>query len=68
MTGLRFLLRVTMRRVDLAAEIYRIKEPQRIPQILSAEEASGLMMAGNQQVRILFSIGYGAGFASVRLA
>jgi site-specific recombinase XerD len=36
MTGLRFLLRVTMRRLDLAAEIYHMKEPQRIPQILSA--------------------------------
>jgi site-specific recombinase XerD len=62
MTGLRFLLRVTMRRLDLAAEIYHMKEPQRIPQILSADEAKRLLtMAGNLQVRMLFSIGYGAG-------
>ena len=62
MTGLRFLLRVTMRRLDLATEIYHIKEPQRIPQILSAEEAKRLLlMASNPQVRMLFSIGYGAG-------
>ena len=27
MTGLRFLLRVTLRRLDLAAEIYHIREP-----------------------------------------
>jgi hypothetical protein len=27
MTGLRFLLRVTMRRLDLAAEIFHMKEP-----------------------------------------
>ena len=62
MTGVRFLLRVTMRRHDLAAEIYHMKQPQRIPQILSADEAKRLlMMAGNLQVRMLFSIGYGAG-------
>lgn len=62
MTGLRFLLRVTMRRLDLAAEIYHMKAPQRIPQILSTDEAKRLLtMAGNPQVRMLFSIGYGAG-------
>src|SRR4029453_16779561 len=31
MTGLRFLFRVTLRRLDLAAEIYHLKEPQKIP-------------------------------------
>ena len=31
MTGLRFLFRVTLRRLDLAAEIYHIKESQKIP-------------------------------------
>jgi hypothetical protein len=29
MTGLKFLLRVTLRRLDLAAEIYHIREPRR---------------------------------------
>lgn len=62
MTGIRFLLRVTMRRLDLAAEIFHMREPQKIPQILSAEEAKRLlMMAEKPQVRMLFSIGYGAG-------
>ena len=28
MTGLRFLLRITLRRLDLAAEIYHLREPQ----------------------------------------
>ena len=31
MTGLQFLFRVTLRRLDLAEEIYHIKEPQRLP-------------------------------------
>ncbi len=62
MTGLRFLFRVTMRRLDLANEIHHIKEPTRIPQILSAEEAARLLsMADNLQARVLLSIGYGAG-------
>jgi integrase/recombinase XerD len=62
MTGVRFLLRVTMRRHDLAAEVFHMKEPQKIPQILSAVEAKRLLtMAGKLQVRMLLSIGYGAG-------
>ena len=38
MTGLRFLFRVTLRRLDLAAEIYHIREPQKIPLIMSQDE------------------------------
>ena len=62
MTGVRFILRVTMRRHDLAAEVFHMKEPQKNPQILSAGEAKRLLtMAGKLQVRVLLSIGYGAG-------
>ena len=31
MTGLRLLFRVTLRRHDLAFEIYHLKEPQKVP-------------------------------------
>ena len=31
MTGVRFLFRVTLRRHDLAAEIWHLKEPQKLP-------------------------------------
>ena len=31
MTGVRFLFRVTLRRLDLAAEIYHLREPEKIP-------------------------------------
>ena len=62
MTGARFLLRVTMRRHDLAAEVFHMKEPQKNPHILSAGEAKRLLtMAGKLQARVLLSIGYGAG-------
>src|ERR1700693_1849673 len=42
MTGLRFLFRVTLRRQDLAAEIYHIREPQKIPQVMRQDEAGTL--------------------------
>jgi hypothetical protein len=40
MTGLRFLFRVTLRRHDLAFEIYHIKEPQKVPLILDQARPS----------------------------
>src|SRR5712691_5102141 len=62
MTGLRFLFRVTLRRLDLAAEIYHIKEPQTIPLVMSPDEAKRLLaMAGNLKVHVLLALGYGAG-------
>jgi integrase/recombinase XerD len=62
MTGLRFLFRVTLRRLDLAAEIYHIREPQQIPQVMSAEETRRLLaVASSLKARILLSLGYGCG-------
>jgi site-specific recombinase XerD len=62
MTGLKFLFRVTLRRLDLAAEIYHIKEPQKIPLVMSPDEAKRLLaMAGNLKVHVLLALGYGAG-------
>ena len=37
MTGVKFLLKVTLRRHDLAAEIYHLKEPQTVPVVLAPE-------------------------------
>jgi integrase/recombinase XerD len=62
MTGLRFLFRVTLRRLDLAAEIYHIKEPQKIPLVMSPDEAKRLLaMAGSLKVHVLLGLSYGAG-------
>src|SRR5256714_13310916 len=36
MTGVRFLFRVTLRRHDLASEVYHLKEPQKLPLVISA--------------------------------
>src|SRR5215216_3627289 len=43
MTGVKFLLRVTLRRLDLAAEIYHLREPQKIPQVMSPDETRRLL-------------------------
>jgi site-specific recombinase XerD len=62
MTGLRFLFRVTMRRLDLANEIYHIREPKRIPLVMSPDEIKRLLaMARNLKTRVLLSLAYGCG-------
>src|SRR5262245_40118231 len=62
MTGVKFLFRVTLRRHDLAAEIYYLKEEQKLPLILSPNEAERLLaMAGSLRDHVMLSLGYGCG-------
>jgi site-specific recombinase XerD len=62
MTGVGFLLRVTLRRLDLAAEIYHLREPQKISQVMSPDEMRRLLAVANSlKVRVLLSLGYGCG-------
>ncbi|MCL4160106.1 UNVERIFIED_CONTAM: hypothetical protein GTU68_051369 [Idotea baltica] len=62
MSGVKFLLRVTLRRHDLVAEIYHLREPQRVPLILSQDETRRLLlMAPNLKTRVLLSLAYGTG-------
>ena len=62
MTGVRFLFRVTLRKLDLAAEIYHIREPQKVPQVLSADEMRRLLaVTSSLKIRVLLSLGYGRG-------
>ena len=62
MTGVKFLLRVTMRRHDLAAEIYHLKEPQKVPVVLSGDEVNRiLLMAPSLRARTMLTISYGCG-------
>ena len=62
MTGLRFLFRVTLRRLNLAAEVYHIREPQKIPLVMSQDETRRLLaVAGSLKARTLLSLGYGCG-------
>jgi site-specific recombinase XerD len=62
MTGLRFLFRVTLRRRDLAAEIYHIREPQKIPQVMSPDETRRVLaVATSLKARVALSLCYGCG-------
>src|SRR5450631_3824554 len=62
MTGLRFLFRVTLRRLDLAAEIYHLREPQQIPQVMSPEETRRVLaVATSLKARVALSLSYGCG-------
>jgi integrase/recombinase XerD len=54
MTGLRFLFRVTLRRLDLAAEIYHVRDPQKIPLVMSPDDTKRLLAIANSlKVRVL---------------
>jgi site-specific recombinase XerD len=62
MTGLRFLFRVTLRRLDLAAEIYHLRQPHTIPLVISVNEAKRLLaVADSLKARVLLSLSYGCG-------
>jgi integrase/recombinase XerD len=62
MTGLRFLFRVTLRRLDLAAEIFHLREPEKLPLVMSPDEMKRLLaVAASLKTRVLLSLGYGCG-------
>ncbi len=62
MTGVRFLLRVTLRRHDLAAEVYHLREPQKIPLVMSQDEIKRLLaVTASIKVRAMLSLAYGCG-------
>src|ERR1700741_577871 len=62
MTGVRFLFRVTLRRHELAAEVWHIKEPERLPPVLSPEEGKRVLtMATSLKARAMLTLAYGCG-------
>jgi integrase/recombinase XerD len=70
MTGVRFLFRVALRRHDLAAKVYHIKEPVNLPLTLSQEEARRLITvagAKSLKLRLMLALGYGCGLRAVEV-
>ena len=62
MTGVRFLLRVTLRRLDLSEDVYHIREPEKLPLVMSVDEIKRLLAVGSSlKTRVLLSLGYGCG-------
>jgi site-specific recombinase XerD len=62
MTGVKFLFRVTLRRHDLVAEVFSLREPVKIPLVLSRDEVKRiLLMAPSLKTRVMLSLAYGCG-------
>jgi integrase/recombinase XerD len=62
MTGVKFLVKVTMRRHDLAAEIYHLNEPKKVPLVLASDEVRRIIVcATNLKARVMLTISYGCG-------
>jgi integrase/recombinase XerD len=62
MTGVRFLFRVTLRRHDLAAEVWHLKEPQKLPPVLNSDEVKRVLtMARSLKARAMLTLAYGCG-------
>ncbi len=62
MTGVKFLFRVTLRRHDLAAEVFHLKEPVKVPLVLSRNEVKRILaMAPGLKARVMLSLAYGCG-------
>ena len=69
MTGVKFLLRVTLRRHDLVSEIFHLREPQKIPVVMSRDEIKRLLaMSANIKVRAMLSLAYGCGLRAGEVA
>jgi site-specific recombinase XerD len=71
MTGVRFPFRITLRRHDLAAEVYHIKEPLNLPLTLSPEEARRLLTvagASSLRLRLMLALAYGCGLRAGEVA
>jgi hypothetical protein len=68
MTGLRFLFRVTLRRLDLAEEIYHIREPHKLPLVMSVDEIKRLLaVASSLKARVMFRAGFGSLWVKTRI-
>jgi integrase/recombinase XerD len=62
MTGVKFLFRVTLRRHDLVAEIFHLKEPMKVPLVLSKKEIKRILaMAPSTKAHVMLSLAYGCG-------
>jgi site-specific recombinase XerD len=55
MTGLRFLFRVTLRRLDLSEEVYHIREPEKLPLVMSVDEMKRLLAVASSLRRAFCS-------------
>lgn len=59
MSGVKFLFRVTLRRLDLAEEIYHLNEPQKVPVVMSVNEVKRVLAVARTLGDAEHRLGYG---------
>jgi integrase len=58
----KFLFRVTLHRHDLAAEFYKVREPRKIPPVMSPDGIERLLAATpTLKLRVTLALAYGCG-------
>lgn len=68
MTRVKFLFRVTLRRHYLVAEVFSLKEPVKIPLVLSRNEVKRILfMAPSLKAQVMLSLAYRNGEDRARL-
>lgn len=56
------MLRVTLRRHDLATEVFHLKEPVKVPLVMSRNEVKRVLaIASGLKARVMLSLAYGCG-------
>ena len=61
-TGVKFLFRVTLRRHDLVAEIFSLKDPVKVSLVLSKKEIKRILaIAPSLKAKVMLSLAYGCG-------
>ncbi len=61
-TGLRFFFEITLGRPETMAKMSHVREPRKLPEVLSREETARLIAcAGNLKHKAALSVAYGAG-------
>jgi integrase/recombinase XerD len=61
-TGVKFLFRVTLRRPDLLAEFYPVRNLRKIPPVMCLEEIECLLASAmTLRLRVMLSLAYGCG-------
>ena len=67
-SGLRFFFRVTVGRVDIASHLPFVRQPRKLPVVLSPEEVSRFLEAApGLKYKAAFSVAYGAGLRAAEV-
>jgi integrase/recombinase XerD len=68
-TGLRFFFETTLGRPETMAKMSHVREPRKLPEVLSREETAWLIAcAGSLKYKAILSVAYGAGLRASEVA